>query len=87
MWSGSGLDGEERLTERELRVREALYGTWERGAKRGRDAEVGWDGVREYLEVRQKSAGEAAQEWKQLREEMAEMSQTPAEETPGEMDS
>ena len=53
------------LTEREIRVKEALYGTWERnGARSGRDTvDVGLEGVEEYIQARGTTVEEEAKQW------------------------
>ncbi|WVQ77663.1 hypothetical protein IAR50_007351 [Cryptococcus sp. DSM 104548] len=52
-----------RLSERQMRVKEAIYGTWERGGLGMNKAEPGLDGVLEYIEAKGKTVGEYAQEW------------------------
>ncbi|WWD01103.1 hypothetical protein V866_008041 [Kwoniella sp. B9012] len=66
IWSdrGSGSDTQ-HLTERELRVQEALYGTWERGSQ-GMNSRIqpSLDGILEFVEAKGKTVGEYAEEWK-----------------------
>ncbi|WVN86591.1 uncharacterized protein L203_101759 [Cryptococcus depauperatus CBS 7841] len=51
------------LTERQIRVREAVYGIWERGGKGMNRTAPGLDGILEYLEAKGKSVREYAKEW------------------------
>ncbi|WVF71924.1 hypothetical protein IAT40_006734 [Kwoniella sp. CBS 6097] len=51
------------LSERELRVQEALYGTWERGGAGMDRIEPGLEGVLEFVEAKGKSVSEYAREW------------------------
>lgn len=57
------------LSERELRVQEALYGSLERGSRsrsiRGeiQGVDVGLEGVEEFMEARGKQIGEDAKMW------------------------
>ncbi|ODN73004.1 hypothetical protein L202_08403 [Cryptococcus amylolentus CBS 6039] len=51
------------LSERQMRVKEAIYGTWERGGSGMNRAEPALDGVLEYIEAKGKTVGEYAQEW------------------------
>ncbi|WVQ78626.1 hypothetical protein IAT38_000712 [Cryptococcus sp. DSM 104549] len=66
-WVGEQGDGvaklDQTLTDRELRIQEALYGTWERGGLGMRRVEPGLDGVLEYLEAKGKTVKEYAEEW------------------------
>ncbi|KAK4686356.1 hypothetical protein P7C73_g3764, partial [Tremellales sp. Uapishka_1] len=55
------------MTERELRVKEALYGTWER-EKGVENVQPGLDGVMEYLEAKGMGVEESAREWKESQE-------------------
>jgi len=57
----SGLTSD--LSERELQVKEALFGIWDRGGKGMRDVEPGLEGVLEYLEAKGVSAEDFAREW------------------------
>ncbi|WVW82804.1 hypothetical protein I302_104815 [Kwoniella bestiolae CBS 10118] len=61
-----GRGGDEQfLTDRELRVQEALYGTWERGGQgMGSRVQPGLDGVLEFVDAKGKSVREYAEEWK-----------------------
>jgi len=51
------------LSERELAVKEALFGTWERGGIGMKSPEPGLEGVKEYLEAKGVSVEEYAKEW------------------------
>ncbi|WVQ98985.1 hypothetical protein IAU59_006117 [Kwoniella sp. CBS 9459] len=56
------------LSERELRVQEALYGTWERGGAGLDRVEPGLEGVLEFVQAKNKSVGEYAKEWERRNE-------------------
>lgn len=53
------------LSEREARVKEALFGTWERSAGRmGRETvDVGLDGVEEHIQAKGQNVEEVAKMW------------------------
>lgn len=53
------------VSERELAVKEALFGTWERGGIGMRRTEPNYDGVQEYLAAKGTTIGESAREWEQ----------------------
>ncbi|WRT67399.1 uncharacterized protein IL334_004370 [Kwoniella shivajii] len=54
---------EQFLSDRELRVQEALYGTWERGGTGMEKTEPSLEGVLEFVEAKGKSISEYASEW------------------------
>ncbi|OCF36391.1 hypothetical protein I317_02000 [Kwoniella heveanensis CBS 569] len=56
------------LSERELRVQEALYGTWERGGAGMDRVEPGLEGVLEFVQAKGKSVGDYAKEWERRNE-------------------
>lgn len=51
------------FSERELAVREALFGTWERGGVGMKKPEPGLNGVKEYLAAKGVSVKDYAKEW------------------------
>lgn len=55
--------GEGMLTEREKRVREVLFGTWERGGMGMEGSKPGLEGVQEWLKAKGVSVEEYAREW------------------------
>ncbi|XAO22809.1 hypothetical protein I312_101583 [Cryptococcus bacillisporus CA1280] len=57
------------LTERQMRVREAIYGTWERGGMGMNKAEPGLDGIFELIEAKGKTVEEYGKEWAKREEE------------------
>ncbi|WVR05333.1 hypothetical protein IAU60_002347 [Kwoniella sp. DSM 27419] len=69
LWSqtGGGSKGfskrDQFMSDRELRVQEALYGTWERGGVGMDRVEPGLEGVIEYVQAKGKTVAEYAGEW------------------------
>ena len=65
LWSERTKEGGNggMFSERELAVKEALFGTWERGGIGMKKSEPGLDGVKEYLEAKGSTAEEYAREW------------------------
>jgi hypothetical protein len=63
-WSESrGLSAGQDLSERELLVKEALFGTWERGGKGMKDIAPSLEGIYEYIEAKGTTVEELAAEW------------------------
>ncbi|WWD16197.1 hypothetical protein CI109_100623 [Kwoniella shandongensis] len=77
---GVGRD-EQYLSDRELRVQEALYGTWERGGSGMDRVEPGLEGVLDYVEAKGKTVSEYAKEWENRDEEVVGRKARSAEET------
>ncbi|ORY29986.1 hypothetical protein BCR39DRAFT_530456 [Naematelia encephala] len=71
LWSERGRVDEQNpeLTEREIQVKEALFGTWERGGLGMRRPEPSLDGIQEYLSAKGVTLNQAAQEWSKRHEE------------------
>lgn len=60
----SGFDEDHiKLTDRELQLKEALFGTWERGGQGMKAVMPGYDGVMEYLAAKKSSVTQAARGW------------------------
>ncbi|KAK8869542.1 hypothetical protein IAR55_000108 [Kwoniella newhampshirensis] len=66
---GVGRD-EQYFSDRELRVQEALYGTWERGGSGMDRVEPGLEGVLDHVEAKGKTVGEYAKEWERRDEDV-----------------
>ncbi|WWC69192.1 uncharacterized protein I206_103128 [Kwoniella pini CBS 10737] len=68
LWSETSTLGQSRdlqfLSERELLLQEALYGTWERGGQGMNKIEPSLDGLLEFIEAKGKTVEEYAEEWK-----------------------
>lgn len=65
-WMDRDFDEEDEYvkpTDRELQVREALFGTWERGAKGLKGVKPSLDGVNDYLQAKGQTIFEASTEW------------------------
>lgn len=66
LWSDrareDGMEGG-LFSERELAVKEALFGTWERGGTGMKRPEPGLDGVKEYLDAKGVSVEQFAKAW------------------------
>ncbi|WWC60839.1 uncharacterized protein I303_103415 [Kwoniella dejecticola CBS 10117] len=62
--SGQSKDSQ-MLSERELALQEALYGTWERGGVGMSKVEPSLDGVLEFVDAKGKTVKEYAREWQE----------------------
>ena len=68
-WSQKGSRDGYLLTERERRVKEALFGTWERGGAGMKEVQPSLTGVREWLRALNVSEEDFAKQWRNRHQE------------------